>query len=112
MSVGQKQFNAATQSFGSAAPSFNSPMSSQTPYGPHVPTVASATTNSNAPNPAAREVPQEDISTIFVVGFPDDMQVRHVLSSVTKHLRLDTIYYRNANFKTCLPSLLASRLLH
>lgn len=65
-------------------------MSSQTPYGPHVPSavngmmgvnmningngngVAGLNMNGVSSNPGQ----QEDISTIFVVGFPDDMQVR------------------------------------
>jgi hypothetical protein len=56
-------------------------MQSQTPYGPHLP--ANAT---KVPPPAgqpalaqvagSQSAPQEEISTIFVVGFPDDMQVR------------------------------------
>lgn len=53
---------------------------SQTPYGPHLQTggqglgqpVASTMGHPNGPPPNAA---QEEISTIFVVGFPDDMQV-------------------------------------
>ena len=59
-------------------------MSSQTPYGPHVQTngataaggPGSVITATAPPNPApARDAAQEEISTIFVVGFPEDMQV-------------------------------------
>lgn len=67
-------------------------LSSQTPYGPHVPsTVATSlingttatagptpglsASNSIAPNPGNSTAIQEEISTIFVVGFPEDMQV-------------------------------------
>ncbi len=52
-------------------------MQSQTPYGPHLPTSVSAPTvsqvnhGSNTTQPSS----QEEISTIFVVGFPEDMQV-------------------------------------
>lgn len=48
---------------------------SQTPYGPHV----SSTSIGSAlgvPNGNLSNSSQEEISTIFVVGFPDDMQVR------------------------------------
>ncbi|KAJ7790135.1 hypothetical protein B0H14DRAFT_2396680, partial [Mycena olivaceomarginata] len=56
-------------------------MHSQTPYGPHVPM--------NGPGDAAPEhdgahgAMQEDISTIFVVGFPEDMQEREFQNMFT-----------------------------
>lgn len=64
-------------------------ISSQTPFGPHIPagpptalngTAPSAVMSStsmmmNGPGNAPPQQQQEDISTIFVVGFPDDMQV-------------------------------------
>lgn len=61
-------------------------LSSQTPYGPHVPTSVpgSAPSNSGAPsglipsniaNGSNTAINGEEISTIFVVGFPEDMQV-------------------------------------
>ena len=53
-------------------------MQSQTPYGPHLPstsTVPVHSTSGNVTNPTQ----VEEISTIFVVGFPDDMQVSSVL---------------------------------
>ena len=63
-------------------------LSSQTPYGPHVPTslAGSAPSNPGAPpglissnitNGSNTAINGEEISTIFVVGFPEDMQVRH-----------------------------------
>jgi len=53
------------------------PMQSQTPYGPHLPASASAPAVSQAShtNSATQPSSQEEISTIFVVGFPEDMQV-------------------------------------
>ncbi|KAF7302130.1 RRM domain-containing protein [Mycena indigotica] len=53
-------------------------MHSQTPYGPHVPSsipIASA--------PPMIPPAQEDISTIFVVGFPEDMQEREFQNMFT-----------------------------
>ncbi|KIK67648.1 hypothetical protein GYMLUDRAFT_786894 [Collybiopsis luxurians FD-317 M1] len=61
-------------------------MSSQTPYGPHLATNnvsmsgnAGHSSAGNAGNPPS----QEDISTIFVVGFPDDMQEREFQNMFT-----------------------------
>lgn len=52
---------------------------SQTPYGPHVPSTASGTGTSGPGLPHTSGISvnasQEEISTIFVVGFPEDMQV-------------------------------------
>jgi hypothetical protein len=52
-------------------------MQSQTPYGPHLPASVSAPTISQQShaNSATQPSSQEEISTIFVVGFPEDMQV-------------------------------------
>ncbi|KAF9037823.1 hypothetical protein BDZ89DRAFT_1129768 [Hymenopellis radicata] len=72
-------------------------LSSQTPYGPHIPAGANgagpaATTSALMPGngmlvngPSAGSAPQqqEDISTIFVVGFPDDMQEREFQNMFT-----------------------------
>ena len=65
-------------------------LSSQTPYGPHVPTnvAGNAPPNIGAPpglissniaNGSNTAINGEEISTIFVVGFPEDMQVRCTL---------------------------------
>ncbi|KAI0065912.1 hypothetical protein BV25DRAFT_1797772, partial [Artomyces pyxidatus] len=64
-------------------------MQSQTPYGPHLPASASApavsqqpsTTNTNGATQASSG--QEEISTIFVVGFPEDMQEREFQNMFT-----------------------------
>lgn len=81
-----------------AAPYSNGPhISSQTPYGPHVPAGTAApssiigTTAGISGPPGLAPLPNmpvvngsnapanpEEISTIFVVGFPEDMQVRSV----------------------------------
>lgn len=74
-------------------------ISSQTPYGPHVlgPAVSSSTMNGTSSNPPlkpAASVPSlttlannspcaEEISTIFVVGFPEDMQEREFQNMFT-----------------------------
>jgi len=52
-------------------------MQSQTPYGPHLPASASApaVSQTNHANNTTQPSSQEEISTIFVVGFPEDMQV-------------------------------------
>ena len=62
-------------------------LSSQTPYGPHVPTNVAGNVpsnlgappgliSSNMANGSNTAINGEEISTIFVVGFPEDMQVR------------------------------------
>ena len=87
-------------------------LSSQTPYGPHVPTNVAGNVPSNpgAPpglisssiaNGSNTAMNGEEISTIFVVGFPEDMQVRCTLSHQSRYI-LTHIYTRNENFKTCL----------
>jgi len=72
-------------------------LTSQTPFGPHIPAnmplhMTSSLSNGNAslpPNSASAAsgvttVPgQEEISTIFVVGFPDDMQEREFQNMFT-----------------------------
>ncbi|KIY52282.1 hypothetical protein FISHEDRAFT_35486, partial [Fistulina hepatica ATCC 64428] len=59
-------------------------MSSQTPYGPHV---ATATSSVAVPpgigQSSQASQGQEDISTVFVVGFPDDMQEREFQNMFT-----------------------------
>jgi hypothetical protein len=66
-------------------------LSSQTPYGPHVPTSIAGSTisnpgappgliSSNIANGSNTAINGEEISTIFVVGFPEDMQVCDTLS--------------------------------
>ncbi|KAF9464814.1 hypothetical protein BDZ94DRAFT_1281733 [Collybia nuda] len=80
------------------------PLSSQTPYGPHVPAPSGPSTGNpsgtsavvgqqagisqsiNAPvtsNPSVGAAGSEDISTIFVVGFPEDMQEREFQNMFT-----------------------------
>ncbi|TFY54702.1 hypothetical protein EVG20_g9601 [Dentipellis fragilis] len=66
-------------------------MRSQTPYGPHLPASASALAvgqGQGAPghaatNGAPQQAAQEEISTIFVVGFPEDMQEREFQNMFT-----------------------------
>ena len=80
-------------------------LSSQTPYGPHVPAgippppappVPSA---SNAPTSTTTTAGGEEISTIFVVGFPEDMSVRPHPCFLFIYINL--FFLRNANSKTC-----------
>jgi len=60
-------------------------MQSQTPYGPHLPS-ASATVSMHSVSGAVTNPTQvEEISTIFVVGFPDDMQVRYTVNPIYHH---------------------------
>ncbi|VDC04087.1 unnamed protein product [Peniophora sp. CBMAI 1063] len=61
-------------------------MQSQTPYGPHLPTANKAFPPSQLASTqaaAAQSSVQEEISTIFVVGFPDDMQEREFQNMFT-----------------------------
>ena len=53
-------------------------MQSQTPYGPHLPSTTTVPVHSASGN-VTNPTQVEEISTIFVVGFPDDMQVRYLL---------------------------------
>ncbi|KAJ7098699.1 hypothetical protein B0H15DRAFT_772139, partial [Mycena belliarum] len=57
-------------------------MHSQTPYGPHVPAMGPMN-GAGLPPPAMLGNMQEDISTIFVVGFPEDMQEREFQNMFT-----------------------------
>jgi hypothetical protein len=71
----------------SIPPSNNVQLSSQTPFGPHIPANLSSTsivangTGTGTPNVSGHggsvnnSAGGEEISTIFVVGFPEDMQV-------------------------------------
>lgn len=60
-------------------------MQSQTPYGPHLPASASApaVSQTNHANNTTQPSSQEEISTIFVVGFPEDMQEREFQNMFT-----------------------------
>lgn len=70
-------------------------LSSQTPYGPHVPAGPPSTGTNTvvgpiappglvpASNPAGTNANSEEISTIFVVGFPEDMQEREFQNMFT-----------------------------
>ncbi|KAI0035670.1 hypothetical protein K488DRAFT_82857 [Vararia minispora EC-137] len=62
-------------------------MQSQTPYGPHLPSggskVPQAGQTAAVQIPGTQSAPQEEISTIFVVGFPDDMQEREFQNMFT-----------------------------
>jgi hypothetical protein len=96
-------------------------LSSQTPYGPHVPTnvAGSVSSNPGAPsglisssmaNGSNTAINGEEISTIFVVGFPEDMQVRCTTSYQSGYFDSSFKFYtRNENFKTCLLFHLVSR---
>ncbi|KAJ7755920.1 hypothetical protein B0H16DRAFT_1315345, partial [Mycena metata] len=72
---------------GYAAPYVNGGMHSQTPYGPHVP-MGVVNVNGGGLPPSSMMASmgggmQEDISTIFVVGFPEDMQEREFQNMFT-----------------------------
>jgi len=88
-----KQPQPSLSNYSSSVPSNNSvQLSSQTPFGPHVPAGlslgnTSIVVNGNvAPNVTGHGVGVnnstggEEISTIFVVGFPEDMQVCFFIS--------------------------------
>lgn len=77
--------------FTPGAPFMNG-MHSQTPYGPHIPSSVSQSTSASGGNPpnsanytSTKESSnnQEEISTIFVVGFPEDMQEREFQNMFT-----------------------------
>ena len=53
-------------------------MQSQTPYGPHLPSASATVPMHSVSGTVTNPTQVEEISTIFVVGFPDDMQVRHI----------------------------------
>jgi hypothetical protein len=76
-------------------------LSSQTPYGPHVPAGPPPPTGNSAnsggapaapsgltsaPNMAGTTANSEEISTIFVVGFPEDMQVSIAVYVPSKYI--------------------------
>jgi hypothetical protein len=61
-------------------------MQSQTPYGPHLPSTSTVPVHSASGN-VTNPTQVEEISTIFVVGFPDDMQVRCVLFIIVTSFR-------------------------
>lgn len=84
------------QSYPSTQPQFTNGihLSSQTPYGPHVPTSVPGSTpsnqgapsgliSSNITNGSNTTINGEEISTIFVVGFPEDMQEREFQNMFT-----------------------------
>jgi hypothetical protein len=84
--AGKPAFSQPPQAHSSFTPAsqYMNGMHSQTPYGPHVPAAVSQSNSATAPtNPPSATYPaskdnstnQEEISTIFVVGFPEDMQV-------------------------------------
>ena len=54
-------------------------MQSQTPYGPHLPSASTTVPMHSVSGTVTNPTQVEEISTIFVVGFPDDMQVRHIV---------------------------------
>ncbi|KAJ7228194.1 hypothetical protein GGX14DRAFT_346331, partial [Mycena pura] len=61
-------------------------MHSQTPYGPHIPSAHHMGAMNGVPSASMLPPPnnaQEDISTIFVVGFPEDMQEREFQNMFT-----------------------------
>lgn len=101
--------------FAHSAPFVNG-MHSQTPYGPHIPTNVTQPTSAPAGNlsnsanyTSAKDSVnnQEEISTIFVVGFPEDMQVGGTMT--IRLIMILIVLYRSASFRICLLSLLASR---
>ena len=101
--------------FTQSAPFING-MHSQTPYGPHIPinvtqpTIASAGNPSTSANYASSKDNannQEEISTIFVVGFPEDMQVSKAMT--IRYIRSDSLVSRSVSSRICSLSLLVSR---
>jgi len=54
-------------------------MQSQTPYGPHLPSASTTVPMHSVSGTVTNPTQVEEISTIFVVGFPDDMQVRRFM---------------------------------
>jgi len=81
-------------------------MQSQTPYGPHLPASVSAPAVSQVNhNNTTQPSSQEEISTIFVVGFPEDMQVGTVFvtlgTNIPIRLILLFLFPRSGNSRTC-----------
>lgn len=58
-------------------------MQSQTPYGPHLPSASSTVPMHSVGGNVTNPTQVEEISTIFVVGFPDDMQEREFQNMFT-----------------------------
>jgi len=54
-------------------------MQSQTPYGPHLPSTSTTVPMHSVSGTVTNPTQVEEISTIFVVGFPDDMQACYIL---------------------------------
>lgn len=83
-------------------------VSSQTPFGPHIPSSATgsstpmnpapATSTTGVPAPSQSSHQHEEISTIFVVGFPDDMQVGSLISSNSIKI-LTSHHYQEREFQ-------------
>jgi hypothetical protein len=96
-----------------SGPQYPNGMHSQTPFGPHLPVNGSAPPAVGLTAPTVTHVnssqgsSQEEISTIFVVGFPDDMQVCP-LTIVINDISTNA-FTRNASFKICSHSLLDSK---
>lgn len=83
-------------------------------YGPHIPQshnvsmTAPSVSHANGLSNVATQ--QEEISTIFVVGFPDDMQVCETPSPFRRSF-IDNPSFRNANSRICSLFLLVLKLL-
>lgn len=60
-------------------------MQSQTPYGPHLPSVTTTVPIHSVSGTVSNPTQVEEISTIFVVGFPDDMQVFYTVAHCCHH---------------------------
>ena len=97
---------------------------SQTPFGPHLTTngvgAGLVHTNGNSGTIGVSTSQQEEISTIFVVGFPDDMQVCNsgfsfvliFVEAIYLSNPIFSFFCRNASFRTCLLSHRGSRPQH
>lgn len=73
---------ASSNGYGSQNTSYPQ-LSSQTPFGPHLPANSGVQLSQGGLMNQAQNIQQEDISTIFVVGFPDDMQEREFQNMFT-----------------------------
>lgn len=116
--VGKPGFSQPPQghpAFPQSAPFMNG-MHSQTPYGPHIPSNVTQSTSAPGGNPSTsanyasakdNANNQEEISTIFVVGFPEDMQVSKAL--IFRYTSSDCLTSRSVSFRICLLSLPVSR---
>ncbi|KXN89451.1 Protein WHI3 [Leucoagaricus sp. SymC.cos] len=90
--INKAGFTQPPQSQFTPATSYMNGMHSQTPYGPHVPTNLTQSSSGPAGNNSTSASygatkdsnnNQEEISTIFVVGFPEDMQEREFQNMFT-----------------------------